>query len=105
MNADGEFSIDEIVVFSPLTTDEVRQIAEMYLNTLKRQMKRQGKLVEITEEAIDHLVEKGFSPTYGARFLKRTIDELVKLPITTMWKTADHFSVDLADAKIRILTS
>jgi ATP-dependent Clp protease ATP-binding subunit ClpA len=94
--------IDEIVVFSPLTMDEVRQIAMLYLNKLRRQMERQGKTVEITNAAIDLLTEKGFSPAYGARFLKRHIDERVKLPITTMWKGATRFFVEAEDGKITI---
>ena len=94
--------IDEIVVFSPLTQDEVKQIAELYLSKIKRQMKHQGKHIEITEEAVIYLVEKGFSPAYGARFLKRTIDELVKLPVTTRWKEGNSFSVDVVDGVIKI---
>jgi ATP-dependent Clp protease ATP-binding subunit ClpA len=92
--------IDEIVVFSPLTMDEVREIAKLYLNKLKRQMERQGKLVEVTESALNLLTEKGFSPTYGARFLKRHIDEKVKLPITNAWKTSSRFQVDTEDDEI-----
>jgi len=92
--------IDEIVIFSPLTMDEVRDIAKIYLGKLKRKMERQGKLVEITEGAIDLLTEKGFSTAYGARFLKRHIDQNVKLPITTAWKTATRFSVDAEDGAI-----
>ncbi|MDQ3817917.1 MAG: ATP-dependent Clp protease ATP-binding subunit [Acidobacteriota bacterium] len=94
--------IDEIVVFSPLTMDEVRQIAALYLNKLRRQMEYQGKAVEITDRAIDLLTEKGFSPAYGARFLKRHIDEKVKLPITTMWKGASRFRVDTEGGEIAI---
>jgi ATP-dependent Clp protease ATP-binding subunit ClpC len=94
--------IDEIVVFSPLTKDEVRQIAELYLGIIKRQMKRQGKDLEVSESAVVYLVEKGFSPAYGARFLKRTIDEIVKLPMTTRWKEAQHFQVDFVDGELKI---
>ena len=94
--------IDEIVVFSPLTMDEVKQIAQLYLNKLRRQMERQGKAVEVTEGAIDLLTEKGFSPAYGARFLKRHIDEKVKLPITAMWKNASRFVVDVENNEITI---
>jgi len=94
--------IDEIVVFSPLTMDEVRQIAQIYLNKLRRQMEQQGKEVEVTERAVDLLTEKGFSPAYGARFLKRHIDERVKLPITTMWKGSSRFLVDAEDGEITI---
>jgi ATP-dependent Clp protease ATP-binding subunit ClpA len=94
--------IDEIVVFSPLMMDEVRQIAQLYLNKLRKQMERQGKEVEVTEAAVDLLTQKGFSPAYGARFLKRHIDEKVKLPITTMWKGATRFLVDAVDGEVTI---
>jgi ATP-dependent Clp protease ATP-binding subunit ClpA len=94
--------IDEIVVFAPLTKDEVKQIAELYLGKIRRQMEHRGKVLDITNEAIEHLVEKGFSPAYGARFLKRTIDELVKLPVTTRWKEAERFRVDFGDGTIKI---
>jgi ATP-dependent Clp protease ATP-binding subunit ClpA len=92
--------IDEIIVFSPLTMDEVRDIARIYLAKLKTRMERQGKFVEVTEAAVDALTEKGFSPTYGARFLKRHIDQKVKLPITNQWKTGIRFMVDTEDGEI-----
>jgi ATP-dependent Clp protease ATP-binding subunit ClpC len=94
--------IDELVVFSPLTQDEVKQIAELYIGIIKRQMKRQGKELEVSESAVVYLVEKGFSPTYGARFLKRTIDERVKLPMTTRWKEANSFFVEFVDGELKI---
>ncbi len=86
--------IDEIVVFAPLTMDEVRRIAQLYVETLTRHMERQGKGLQVTDRAISLLTEKGFSSKYGARFLKRHIDEKIKLPITAMWKRASKFLVE-----------
>jgi ATP-dependent Clp protease ATP-binding subunit ClpC len=94
--------IDEIIVFSPLTIDEVKKIAEIYLGSLRGQMERQGKQIEITDAAVNALVEKGFSAAYGARFLKRTIDEKVKLPITNLWKGFASFKVDVVNGEIDI---
>jgi ATP-dependent Clp protease ATP-binding subunit ClpA len=94
--------IDEIVVFSPLTHDEVKQIAQLYLSAVHRQMTRQGKRLTITEAAINRLVDQGFSPAYGARFLKRTIDEKVKLPITNLWKAFTGFVVDVVDGEVDV---
>jgi ATP-dependent Clp protease ATP-binding subunit ClpA len=65
-------------------------------------MERQGKTLRISEVALDKLVELGFSPAYGARFLKRTIDEKVKLPITNLWKAFNHFSVDLVEGELDV---
>src|SRR6266536_3467411 len=92
--------IDEIIVFAPLTMDEVKQIAQLYLDKTNRQMKRQGKSFEVTEQAINFVTEKGYSMQYGARFLKRYIDERVKLPITTMWKGGAKFIVDVEDGEV-----
>ena len=92
--------IDEIIVFSPLTMDEVRDIARIYLGRLKRKMEAQGKVVEISDAALDLLTEKGFSPAYGARFLKRHIDQKVKLPITNEWKLGRSFSVEAVEGEI-----
>ncbi|MDQ3253722.1 MAG: ATP-dependent Clp protease ATP-binding subunit, partial [Acidobacteriota bacterium] len=96
--------IDEIIVFSPLTMDEVREIAILYTGKVRRQMEAQGKTLDVSERAIDLLTEKGFSPTYGARFLKRHIDEKVKLPITAQWKNDSRFIVDAVDGEIIIST-
>jgi ATP-dependent Clp protease ATP-binding subunit ClpA len=92
--------IDEIVVFAPLTMDEVRQIAQLYIDRLTRQMERQGRGLQVTEEATSLLTEKGFSSKYGARFLKRHIDEKVKLPITAMWKTGSRFLVHVEGGEV-----
>ena len=63
-------------------------------------MKRQGKSFQTTPQALALITEKGFSMQYGARFLKRFIDERVKLPITTMWKNGSEFIVDVEDGEV-----
>jgi len=91
--------IDEIIVFAPLTMDEVRQIANLYLHRLQRQMKRKGKEVSVSDEALNLLTAKGYNTSYGARFLKRHIDEKVKLPITALWKSATNFVVEVENGE------
>ena len=104
--AEGRFTpefrnrIDEIVIFTPLSKEEVREIAQLYIAKIQRNMERQGKVVEVTDAALDLLTEKGFSGAYGARFLKRHIDQKVKLPITNEWKVAMKFIVDAEDGEI-----
>ena len=106
--AEGRFTpefrnrIDEIVIFTPLVMDEVREIAKLYLAKIQRNMERQGKVVEVTDAALELLTEKGFSSAYGARFLKRHIDQKVKLPITNEWKLAMKFIVDAEDGEITV---
>jgi len=54
--------IDEIVVFSPLTQDEVKLIAELYIGIIKRQVKRQGKELVVSESAIVYLSRRDSVP-------------------------------------------
>lgn len=95
--------IDEIVVFSPLTKDEVKSIAQIYIGKIAKQMEKQGKYLVVQEEALDVLVEMGFSTTYGARFLKRTIDEKVKLPVTNLWNLSDRFQVEPHNGDVKVI--
>ncbi|MEE9542854.1 MAG: ATP-dependent Clp protease ATP-binding subunit [Thermodesulfobacteriota bacterium] len=96
--------IDDIVVFSPLTKDEVARIAIMYIKTITEHMEGYGKSLEVTPEALERIVDEGYSPKYGARFLKRKIDDLVKIPVTQMWKEGESFRVVLEASEIMVLT-
>jgi ATP-dependent Clp protease ATP-binding subunit ClpA len=94
--------IDDIIVFSPLTMQEVRSIARMYLDKIKGDMAGYGKELLITDEAIDKLVDEGYNQKYGARFLKRVIDDRVKTPVTLKWKEGDLFKVGVQAGEIRV---
>ncbi len=94
--------IDDIIVFTPLTRDEVRQLTAMYLERIREHLESYGKHLAITDKAVDELVEKGYNQKYGARFLKRYVDEKVKVPITLKWKEGDLFKIDFADGKIEV---
>src|ERR1700694_531624 len=74
--------IDEIIVFAPLTMDEVRQIAELYVTRLTHQMERQGKNLQVTDAAIDLLTEKGFRQKYGSKFIVDVEDGEVVAKVT-----------------------
>lgn len=92
--------IDDIIVFSPLTRDEVKEITIRYLDSIKSHMETYHKALDITDGAIDTLVDTGYNVKYGARFLKRNIDEKVKIPITLKWKEGDAFRVDTVAGEI-----
>jgi ATP-dependent Clp protease ATP-binding subunit ClpA len=92
--------IDEVVLFSPLTQVEVREIAGHYLGRIKTTLAESGKTLQIDDDALEALVAQGYSLSYGARFLKRTIDERIKLPISAGWKDSSHFRVVLKDGEL-----
>ncbi|MBE7416043.1 MAG: ATP-dependent Clp protease ATP-binding subunit [Deltaproteobacteria bacterium] len=97
--------IDDVIVFTPLTRNEVRQLTLMYLEKIREHMEGYGKHLSVTEKAIDVLVDKGYNQRYGARFLKRHVDEKVKVPITLKWKEGDFFKVDAEREEVTVEAS
>jgi len=94
--------IDEVVLFTPLTQDDVRRIATSYLSDLEEVLEKAGKTIEIDDEAMEFIAAQGYSLTFGARFLKRVIDDQIKLPITMRWNDGSHFRVSVAGEAIAI---
>jgi ATP-dependent Clp protease ATP-binding subunit ClpA len=92
--------IDEVVLFSPLTPKEARQIAAQYLSVVSATLARAGKTLTIEDGVLDAIVTRGHSPAYGARFLKRAIDDAVKLPISARWHEGPCFNVRIEDGEI-----
>jgi ATP-dependent Clp protease ATP-binding subunit ClpB len=73
--------IDEMVVFQPLQKDQIKTIAGLQINELKARLKQRDIGLEITPEALQYLADTGFDPVYGARPLKRTIQQLIENPL------------------------
>jgi ATP-dependent Clp protease ATP-binding subunit ClpC len=94
--------IDEVVLFSPLTRDEVRTIACLYLDKLAATLRQAGKALSIEDEALERLVQAGYNVAYGARFLKRVLDERVKLPISLLWREGTAFRVVVRDDAVKV---
>jgi ATP-dependent Clp protease ATP-binding subunit ClpA len=92
--------IDEVVLFNPLTHDEVREIARHYLRQVTLALAKAGKTIAVENDALEVVVAKGYSMAFGARFLKRYIDEQIKLPISARWKDGTHFDVRVAEGQL-----
>ena len=85
--------IDDVVLFTPLSAEDVKQIASGHLLELEQTMAKGGKTIEIDPDVLDAVAAEGYSLSFGARFLKRVIDERVKLPITMQWNDGAHVRV------------
>ncbi|KHT13766.1 ATP-dependent chaperone ClpB [Pectobacterium brasiliense] len=73
--------IDEVVVFHPLGRAHITSIAQIQLQRLYKRLEERGYSVTITDAALDMLGEVGFDPVYGARPLKRAIQQLIENPL------------------------
>jgi ATP-dependent Clp protease ATP-binding subunit ClpB len=69
--------IDEIVMFTPLTSANIKQIVGLQLKSVTKMLAHQNITMDATPEAIDYLAEKGYDPQYGARPVKRVIQREV----------------------------
>ncbi|MBU4334702.1 MAG: ATP-dependent Clp protease ATP-binding subunit, partial [Candidatus Omnitrophica bacterium] len=74
--------VDDIIVFQSLTKENLHEIVKIEIAYVLGRLKDKGIDMEINEEAVALLIEKGFDPVYGARPLKRTIQRLVEDPLS-----------------------
>jgi ATP-dependent Clp protease ATP-binding subunit ClpA len=97
--------IDEVIIFQPLTMDEVRRIAVQQIGRIEQTLVKSGRSLVVTPAALERLVEDGYSLAYGARFLKRTIEARIKLPISQRWNEGAVFMADVGASGIEIAVS
>ena len=70
--------IDELVVFHALEKDQIRGIADIQLNRLRQRLAERDMRLSVDDSAFDQLIEAGFDPLYGARPLKRAIQQRIE---------------------------
>lgn len=74
--------IDEIIMFKPLTLEELKSIVDIQTESLKKRLAEQNIELEITAKAKEYLAKEGYEPLYGARPLKRVIRQYVEIPLS-----------------------
>ena len=76
--------IDETIIFHPLGMDELTKIVDIQLRRLQTQLAEAGLTIQVTDEAKQQLAEEGFDPAYGARPLKRVIQQRMANPLASL---------------------
>jgi ATP-dependent Clp protease ATP-binding subunit ClpB len=97
--------VDDIIVFTPLTRADVRQIVQLQFNRITERMQRNDFELKITEAAVDWIATVGFDPSYGARPVKRllqryVLNELSKKILANTLETGKTIWVDLVDEEL-----
>ncbi len=90
--------LDETVVFKPLNKSEIHAIVRLLLKELEKRLNDRGLKLEVSDSAIDLIVERGYDPVYGARPLKRHIQSGLETPIARAIIKGDFAS----DATVRV---
>jgi len=102
--------LDGVIVFHPLNQEQILQIVDLVIRNVTNQLSEKGIGIEITREAKDYLGRKGYDEIYGARPLKRVIQDLVEDPISEgllrgTYKSGGTIKVSLEEDKIVITSS
>ena len=82
--------VDEVIVFSPLDRDDIREIVDLQLVKLNEQMQENGYTLALTAAAKDLLAEAGYDPIYGARPLKRVIQQRLQNALANQILSDEH---------------
>jgi ATP-dependent Clp protease ATP-binding subunit ClpB len=101
--------IDEIVIFNALGLTQIKEIADIQIEHLRRRLAERKITIDLTDDAKQAVAEKGYDPVYGARPLKRTIQKLIQDPLANDilkgdFKEGDHVVVDVDKDKNLVLT-
>ena len=98
--------VDEIIMFLPLTQDEIKQIVHLQLENVKKMLaENNGVQLEYTDEAVEYLAKEGYDPQFGARPVKRVIqrrilNELARDVIAGTIDKTKPIIIDAVDGKI-----
>jgi len=97
--------VDETIVFTELSKEELRQIVDLMLKEVIHDVKEKNMSITISEKVKDFILEKGYDEKYGARPLRRTIqryieDEIAEEYIRKRFTSGDHIEVDLKDERV-----
>jgi ATP-dependent Clp protease ATP-binding subunit ClpC len=94
--------IDEIILFSPLGMEQMREIVDLQMQEVATRLQEHGLSVELSPAALEWLAQTGYDPVFGARPLRRALQKFVESPLSVSllsrdFKEGDHVMVDLDD--------
>ncbi|KUK46618.1 MAG: ATP-dependent Clp protease ATP-binding subunit [Anaerolinea thermophila] len=102
--------IDEIIMFSALTDEQMLKIVDLQMKEIEQRLEEQGLKVDISEKARNWISKEGFDPNFGARPLKRILQKHVESPLSLnllagLYKPGDTVMVDMdTDGKQLVFT-
>jgi ATP-dependent Clp protease ATP-binding subunit ClpB len=82
--------IDEIIIFNPLSKENITAIVKNQLYAVTQRLKERGVSIEMTQKFLDFLVQEGYDPQFGARPLKRAIQTFILNPLSVKLLSGDY---------------
>jgi ATP-dependent Clp protease ATP-binding subunit ClpB len=93
--------VDEVVVFHPLMREQIRAIADIQIDYLRKRLVEREMQLHLSEAALDKLGEAGFDPVYGARPLKRAIQQRIENPLAQAILSAQFLPGDIVEVDVQ----
>jgi ATP-dependent Clp protease ATP-binding subunit ClpC len=87
--------LDDTIIFRPLNKDNLYTIIDLEVKKMSKRLHEQGIRLELTPEARDYLIEKGYNPDFGARPLRRAIEQSVEDQLSESILRGDFKGIDL----------
>src|SRR5699024_6357945 len=87
--------VDDTIVFPQLSKEEIHQIVGLFVKSLRDRLLDRGIDIEVSDAARQHLAEKGYDPTLGARPLRRAVQQLVEDPLSEKILNAELITGDV----------
>ena len=100
--------LDECLVFHSLTKENILDITKIQINQLRKKLLSQGFEIELSENALHYIAKIGFDSVYGARFLKRTIQQYIENPLSKKLLSGDlknNIAIDLINNSLEIVVN
>lgn len=96
--------IDEIMIFHPLGQEQIRKIVTLQVSRLRKQLEEKSIHLDVTDAALNAIATEGYDPTYGARPLKRVIQQRIQNPLAVEllkreFGEGSHVRIDYADGE------
>jgi ATP-dependent Clp protease ATP-binding subunit ClpC len=93
--------VDDVIVFRPLTRDDLKRIIDIELSKVRSRLDDQGLSLDLTDEAKDFLIDKGYNPDFGARPLRRAIENYVEDPLSEEMLKGEFKGKDTITVRVR----
>jgi ATP-dependent Clp protease ATP-binding subunit ClpC len=93
--------VDDVIVFRPLTRDDLKRIIDIELSKVRSRLQEQGITLELSDEAKEFLIDKGYNPDFGARPLRRAIENFVEDPLSEELLRGEFKGKDMVTVRVR----
>jgi ATP-dependent Clp protease ATP-binding subunit ClpC len=92
--------VDEIIIFSPLTLEQMREIVKLQMKEIQTRLAEHGLTVALSDEVLDYMAEIGYDPAFGARPLRRVLQKQIESPLSIKLLSGEYVSGDVIEVTL-----